>query len=60
MWAIPIVGKCFPSAAQSLAYLDGLKWGIWRPRSMMAWHLPAQVMSERGSSSALRETAPLS
>lgn len=41
MSAIPIVGKCFPTAAQFLAYLDGLKWGTWRPRFVTMHHTGA-------------------
>lgn len=38
MSAIPFVGKCFPTAAEFLAYLDGLKWGTWRPRFITMHH----------------------
>lgn len=38
MTAIPMVGKCFPTAAQFLAYLEALKWGTWRPRFVTMHH----------------------
>jgi hypothetical protein len=41
MSAIPIVGKCFPMAAQFLAFLDELKWGTWRPRFVTMHHTGA-------------------
>lgn len=41
MSAIPFVGKCFPTAAQFLAYLDSLKWGTWRPRFVTMHHTGA-------------------
>ena len=41
MTAIPIVGKCFPTAAGFLAYLDGLKFGAWRPRFVTMHHTGA-------------------
>ena len=41
MTAIPFVGKCFPTAAGFLAYLDGLKFGAWRPRFVTMHHTGA-------------------
>lgn len=38
MAAIPIVGKCFPTSAAFLAYLDGVKFGAWRPRFVTMHH----------------------
>lgn len=39
--AIPIVGKCFPTAAGFLAYLEALKFGAWRPRFVTMHHTGA-------------------
>jgi hypothetical protein len=39
--AIPIVGKCFPTAAGFLAYLEGLQFGAWRPRFVTMHHTGA-------------------
>lgn len=41
MTAIPIVGKCFPTAAAFLDYLEGLKFGVWRPRYVTMHHTGA-------------------
>lgn len=41
MSAIPIVGKCFPTAKAFLAYLDALKFGTWRPRFVTMHHTGA-------------------
>lgn len=41
MSAIPIVGKCFPTSAEFMAYLDGLKFGAWRPRFVTMHHTGA-------------------
>ena len=38
MGAIPIVGKCFPLAADFLSYLDDIKFGAWRPRFVTMHH----------------------
>lgn len=38
MAAIPFVGKCFPAAPEFLAYLDGIKFGAWRPRYVTMHH----------------------
>jgi hypothetical protein len=38
MSAIPIVGKCLPTAAAFLAYLEALKFGAWRPRFVTMHH----------------------
>lgn len=29
--AIPLVGKCFPTAKELLDYLDAIKFGAWSP-----------------------------
>jgi hypothetical protein len=39
--AIPFVGKCFPTAAQFLDYLDDIKFGAWRPRFVTVHHTGA-------------------
>lgn len=36
--AIPYVGKCFPTAAEFLDYLDDIKFGAWRPRFVTMHH----------------------
>lgn len=36
--AIPFVGKCFPTAAEFLGYLDGITFGAWRPRFVTMHH----------------------
>jgi hypothetical protein len=41
MSAIPIVGKCFATTAEFLAYLEGLKFGAWRPRFVTMRHTGA-------------------
>lgn len=33
MTAIAFVGKCFPTAAAFLAYLDTIQFKAWTPRS---------------------------
>lgn len=38
MIAIPIVGKCFNTPKDFLAYLDGVTFGAWRPRFVTAHH----------------------
>lgn len=38
MSAIPFVGKCFPTSAQFLDYLDDIKFGAWRPRFVTMHH----------------------
>lgn len=38
MSAIPIVGKCFSTSGEFLNYLDGIKFGAWRPRFVTAHH----------------------
>ena len=38
MPAIPFVGKCFPTAKEFLDYLDGVKFGAWRPRFVTMHH----------------------
>lgn len=38
MTAIPYVGKCFPTAALFLDYLDDIKFGAWRPRFVTMHH----------------------
>ncbi|WP_454647811.1 hypothetical protein [Bradyrhizobium liaoningense] len=35
---IPFVGKCFPTANEFLAYLDGIRFGAWRPRFVTMHH----------------------
>lgn len=39
--AIPNVGKCFPTAAGFLAYLEGIKFDAWRPRFVTMHHTGA-------------------
>lgn len=39
--AIPNVGKCFPTAAGFLAYLEGIQFGAWRPRFVTMHHTGA-------------------
>jgi hypothetical protein len=39
--AIPIVGKCFPTPAGFLAYLEGIQFGAWRPRFVTMHHTGA-------------------
>jgi len=41
MTAIPFVGKCFKTAPEFLAYLDGIKFGAWRPRYVTMHHTGA-------------------
>ncbi len=41
MAAIPYVGKCFPTAALFLEYLDGIKFGTWRPKFVTMHHTGA-------------------
>jgi hypothetical protein len=41
MASVPIVGKCFPTASEFLAYLDGIKFGAWRPRFITMHHTGA-------------------
>lgn len=41
MTAIPFVGKCFPTAAEFLDYLDDIKFGAWRPRFVTIHHTGA-------------------
>jgi hypothetical protein len=36
--SIPFVGKCFPTAAQFLDYIDDIKFGAWRPRYVTMHH----------------------
>lgn len=36
--AIPIVGKCFGTSKEFLAYLGGVKFGAWRPRFITVHH----------------------
>ena len=38
MPAIPFVGSCFPTTRAFLDYLDGLKFGVWRPRFVTMHH----------------------
>ena len=38
MSAIPLVGKCFPTAAEFLAYVEDIKFGAWRPRYVTMHH----------------------
>lgn len=38
MAAIPMVGKCFPTAAQFSDYLHTIKFGAWRPRFITLHH----------------------
>lgn len=38
MAAIPMVGKCFPTAAEFTAYLESIKFGAWRPRFIVLHH----------------------
>ena len=39
--AIPNVGKCFPTAAGFLAYLESIQFGAWRPRFVTMHHTGA-------------------
>jgi hypothetical protein len=39
--SIPFVGKCFATAAELLAYLEGLQFGAWRPRFVTMHHTGA-------------------
>ena len=39
--AIPIVGKCFPTAAEFISYLRGIKFGAWRPKFVTMHHTGA-------------------
>lgn len=39
--AIPNVGKCFPTAAGFLSYLEGIQFGAWRPRFVTMHHTGA-------------------
>jgi hypothetical protein len=41
MPSIPIVGRCFETAADFLAYLQGLKFGTWRPKFVTMHHTGA-------------------
>ena len=36
--AIPLVGKCFATAAEFLAYLERLQFSAWRPRFVTMHH----------------------
>ena len=38
MTAIPIVGACFATSKEFLDYLDGIKFGAWRPRFITVHH----------------------
>ena len=38
MSAIPFVGKCFATPKEFLDYLDGIKFGAWRPRYVTMHH----------------------
>lgn len=39
--SIPIVGKVFATAAPFMAYLEGLSFGVWRPRYVVMHHTGA-------------------
>lgn len=39
--SIPIVGKCFGTARELLAYLEGVQFGAWRPRYVVMHHTGA-------------------
>jgi len=39
--SIPIVGKCFATSAEFIDYLEGIKFGAWRPRFVTMHHTGA-------------------
>lgn len=41
MASVPLVGKCFPTAAEFMAYLEGIQFGAWRPRFVTMHHTGA-------------------
>jgi hypothetical protein len=45
MPSIPIVGKCFTTPAEFLAYLEGLTFGAWRPKFITMHHTGAPSLA---------------
>jgi hypothetical protein len=45
MPAIPIIGKCFTTPAEFLAYLEGLRFGVWRPKFVTMHHTGAPSLA---------------
>jgi hypothetical protein len=45
MPSIPIIGTCFTTPAEFLAYLEGLRFGAWRPKFVTMHHTGAPSLA---------------
>ena len=57
MTAIPFVGACFATVKEFVDYLDGVRFGAWRPRFVTMHHTGGPKLRERrGALDASRQS----